>query len=346
MPQLSAIWTASRRARRRGVPVIADGGITYSGDIVKAIAAGAESVMLGSLLAGTEESPGEHGTVRGAALQELPRDGFDGGDAGPRRRPLRQRARAMRSAPDDAASWYPRESRVGCPTPARSATSSTSSSAGCAAAWATPAPRRSTPCAPGPVHAGHDRRPRGEPPSRRHDHQRGPQLPAQLTRSTRSGRPRRHWSKPVERRHNGQRSGTGRHRRDVRGASSCASSRVPGRSRVAGGHRRSPARAPEPCAEHRPPEHRPGRPPTTDRRPSPAGAPSTPRRTTCEYRARSMMARTLDDGRCRRARRRGSADRRGDGASPSRWPDRPTSPACSTTTRSSTPGTRVGRHRR
>ena len=59
MPQLSAIWTATRRARRRGVPVIADGGITYSGDIVKAIAAGAESIMLGSLLAGTEESPGE-----------------------------------------------------------------------------------------------------------------------------------------------------------------------------------------------------------------------------------------------------------------------------------------------
>ena len=59
VPQISAIYNACRAAAKRGVPVIADGGIKYSGDIVKALAAGANVVMLGSLLAGCAESPGE-----------------------------------------------------------------------------------------------------------------------------------------------------------------------------------------------------------------------------------------------------------------------------------------------
>ena len=59
MPQLSAIYYCARKAHAHGVPVIADGGIKYSGDIVKAIAAGADTVMLGSLLAGLDESPGD-----------------------------------------------------------------------------------------------------------------------------------------------------------------------------------------------------------------------------------------------------------------------------------------------
>jgi IMP dehydrogenase len=59
MPQLTAVAEAARAARDSGTPVIADGGIKYSGDVVKAIAAGADVVMIGSLFAGTDESPGE-----------------------------------------------------------------------------------------------------------------------------------------------------------------------------------------------------------------------------------------------------------------------------------------------
>jgi IMP dehydrogenase len=59
VPQLTAIIDAATAAAKQGVPVVADGGIKYSGDLAKAIAAGADVAMVGSLLAGTEESPGE-----------------------------------------------------------------------------------------------------------------------------------------------------------------------------------------------------------------------------------------------------------------------------------------------
>ena len=59
VPQITAVYDAACVAAKRGIPVIADGGIKYSGDIVKAIAAGADVVMIGSLVAGCEESPGD-----------------------------------------------------------------------------------------------------------------------------------------------------------------------------------------------------------------------------------------------------------------------------------------------
>jgi len=59
VPQITAIMNCAKVAHKLGVPIIADGGIKYSGDISKALAAGGDSVMIGSLFAGTDESPGE-----------------------------------------------------------------------------------------------------------------------------------------------------------------------------------------------------------------------------------------------------------------------------------------------
>jgi IMP dehydrogenase len=59
VPQLSAVMECAAEGERHGIPVIADGGIKFSGDLAKALAAGASCAMIGSLLAGTDESPGE-----------------------------------------------------------------------------------------------------------------------------------------------------------------------------------------------------------------------------------------------------------------------------------------------
>lgn len=69
VPQITAIYDCAQKAKKYDIPIIADGGIKYSGDIVKALAAGADTVMLGSLLAGTEESPGELEIYKGRSYK-------------------------------------------------------------------------------------------------------------------------------------------------------------------------------------------------------------------------------------------------------------------------------------
>jgi IMP dehydrogenase len=70
MPQLTAIIMCARAAAEYGIPIIADGGIRYSGDIVKALAAGASCIMVGNLLAGMDESPGEVVIYEGRRFKE------------------------------------------------------------------------------------------------------------------------------------------------------------------------------------------------------------------------------------------------------------------------------------
>lgn len=69
VPQITAIHDCASVARKKGIPVIADGGIKYSGDIAKAIAAGGDVVMIGGILAGTEESPGEKVIYQGRSYK-------------------------------------------------------------------------------------------------------------------------------------------------------------------------------------------------------------------------------------------------------------------------------------
>jgi IMP dehydrogenase len=91
VPQLTAVLECAREAAAHDVPIIADGGVRGSGDIVKALAAGASSVMIGSILAGTEESPGQT-VVRGGARYKVYRGMASAGAAEDRRR---------RERPDD-----------------------------------------------------------------------------------------------------------------------------------------------------------------------------------------------------------------------------------------------------
>src|SRR5699024_1594327 len=70
VPQVTAVYEASLAARPAGVPVIADGGLQYSGDIAKALVAGASTVMVGGLIAGCDESPGDLVYVNGKQFKQ------------------------------------------------------------------------------------------------------------------------------------------------------------------------------------------------------------------------------------------------------------------------------------
>ncbi len=78
VPQLTAVINCSEAAGKFGVPVIADGGIRYSGDVVKALAAGADAVMIGSIFAGTDESPGDKVIYQGRSFKEYRGMGSEG----------------------------------------------------------------------------------------------------------------------------------------------------------------------------------------------------------------------------------------------------------------------------
>jgi len=112
VPQITAIWNCVRTAAAYDIPVIADGGIQFSGDIAKAIAAGADSVMLGSLFAGLDESPGEVVLYQGERFKEYRGMGSLGA----------MKARfSRRASPATSTSMCRRESRGVSPTRARSA---------------------------------------------------------------------------------------------------------------------------------------------------------------------------------------------------------------------------------
>ena len=137
VPQLTAIMDAVEAAKAAGVPVIADGGIKYSGDLAKAIAAGADCAMIGSLLAGTDESPGEVFLYQGRSYKSYRGMGSVGAMArGSADRYFQQDVK-------DALKLVPEGIEGQVPTRARSPTCCTSSSAACAPRWAMSAPRTS-----------------------------------------------------------------------------------------------------------------------------------------------------------------------------------------------------------
>ena len=132
VPQLTAIMDSAEVAAKYDVPIIGDGGIKYSGDIVKALAAGSSCVMMGSLLAGTEESPGEVEIYQGRSFKVYRGMGS-----------LAPKTVTSRRTP---ASWCRRALRAAFPTKARWLILFTRCWAACALVWATAGRKICPPC--------------------------------------------------------------------------------------------------------------------------------------------------------------------------------------------------------
>jgi IMP dehydrogenase len=117
VPQLTAIMEAARAAKGTDVAIIADGGIKYSGDIAKALAAGASCVMIGSLFAGTEESPGETILYQGRTFKSYRGMGSTGAmEAGSADRYAQEGAERGKSVPEGVEGRVPYKGQLGALT--------------------------------------------------------------------------------------------------------------------------------------------------------------------------------------------------------------------------------------
>ena len=150
VPQMTAIMDAIAVGEPRNIPMIADGGIRFSGDIIKAIAAGANSVMIGSLFAGSEESPGETILYQGRTYKDYRGMGSIGA--------MSERARdRYRQQNVTDGKMCRRESKAACRIAGRSRRISISWSAACSPAWDTSARKSGGAAQAGEVHEGQRR---------------------------------------------------------------------------------------------------------------------------------------------------------------------------------------------